>query len=809
MLLSRMKAGRNRVSVFLYCLLLFQAVACGSAEENAKNHLQKGKDLFEKGEFDKALLELKTANQSNDKLGETYYYMALLDEKNNNFKSMRQNLIRTLELEPGMASAKIKLGKLDILFGDLGKALDQAEAVLVVNAGNIDAQLLKASVYLKQAKSDQAAELVQAVLKNSPDNVEALSIQAALHYERREVEQALSSVNKALEKDNKNLPLRLFKIKLDAGQNNVDSVVKGYQELIQLYPEANNFKLSLASIYSMTDKLEPAEALLREMVEKSSDKVEPEIVLIEFLNARAKDRVVTEYEAMLARHRQQAGVLLELSKWMVASGYVEPAKKGLQQVIELGKDSESGLAARTILAEIALLNKQFGEVESSLADILNTNSEFMQANLLKARLLLVQNKTDEAIEFLNKLAWGKNNADDVYALLGQAYLAKQDRKQADKNFKQALDTNPANLGAFVQVYAAYLKAGQKETARQYLEKALAAKQNHVLLLTNKAELDIIEKKWDDAQEVVQRLALFSKEKAVPIYLQANILQGRGKYVEAIALYEKLIQQFPNHLNSMVNLVRSYDALKQREKAVVYLENHHNKHPEELNVVGVLSDLYMANKDFVKTKKLLIDQIKLTPKSASLYLALAKVEAITNKNLSAAKSIYQQGLDVNQGDPQLLMALAGLYENMNETENARKAYQDLLEKHSDIDLAINNLASLLIEAKDLADINKGVELAKKFKDSDNPYFQDTYAWGLVKIGSNAEGLKLLEALVLVEPKLPVFRYHLGAAHFNAGHKATAISELKQAIALSEKQNRSFSGKDDAKKLLQEIESSVGK
>jgi tetratricopeptide (TPR) repeat protein len=795
-------------SVVFACSFLLQTAACSSPEEAAQNHLQKGKELFEKGEFDKALLELKTSSQSSDKFGEAYFYMALLDEKNNNFKSMRQNLIRALELEPGLTSAKIKLGKLDIIFGDLDKALEQAELVLASDSSNIDAKLIKASVYIKQSKKDQAAEVVNLVLKDSPDNVEALSLQAALFAEKSEIDQALALVNRALEKEPKNLPLRLFKIKLDAGLNNIDNVVKGYEELIQLYPDANNFKLSLASIYSMTGKLEEAEGLLREMVQKSNDKVEPEIVLIEFLNARAKDRVIAEYESMLSRHQKQPKMLLELSKWMVASGYAESAKKGLEQVVELEKNNETGLSAQVILAEIALMEKQYSTVESSLRDILSVNSELIQANLLKGRFLLAQNKTDEAIEFLNKLVWNKVNVDDVYSLLGEAYLIKQDRKQAEKSFKQALEVNPANLAAFSRIYGNYLQSGQKENARQYLEKALSIKQNDVLLLTSKAELDILEKKWDGAQEAIQRLALFSKDKAMPTYLQANILQGKGKFAEAISLYDKLIQQHPNHLNSLINLVRSYEALGQRDKAVAYLEKHHAEYPDELNAVGALSDLYAANNDFAKTKKLLTDQIKYTPKATSIYLALARVEAVMNKNIESAKKIYLQGLEINQDDPQLSMALAGLYEQLNEKQSAIKVYKNLLDKNPGTSLAINNLASLLIESNNPDEINQGVELAKVFKDSENPYFQDTYAWALIKTGSNSEGLKLLQALILKEPKLPEFRYHLGVAHLNAGNKATAISELKQSISLSDKQKRNFAGKDDAKKILEETENSAG-
>lgn len=781
--------------------------ACHSPEEAAQDHLQKGKELFEKGEFDKALLELKTSSQDNDKRGETYYYMALLDEKNNNFKSMRQNLLRTIELDPGLTDARLKLGKVHLLFGDLDKALEQAETVLVENPENIEAQLLKASVYVRQAKNDEASQIIDAILKTNPDNIDALSLKAAQVYERNDIEQALSLLDAALAKDSKNIPLRLFRIKINSKRNNIDAVVDDYKELVKLNPEAENFKLSLASLYSMTDKLQAAEELLREMVDKMPGKVEPKIVLLEFLNAKAKDRLAGEFEQFLERYKQQANQLLELSKWMLATGYVDEAEKGLQQVSQLEKDSNIGLTAKTILAEIALNNKQYDVVESALAGILKANSDFIDASLLKARLLLTQNKTDEAIDLLNKTLWTKNDSDNAYMLLGQAYTVKRDRKQADKNFKQALEINPANLAAFMPVYSSYLQANQKETARQYLEKALKAKPNQILLLTSKAELDIQEKKWDDAQETVQRIALFSKNKAVPLYLQANILQGKGQYAEAISLYQKLLEEFPDHLNSMVNLARSFEALNSRDKAIAYLEAHHDKYPDNLATVGVLSDLYVANKNFAKAKQLLTEQLKQMPKSAPLYLALAKIEVVLRKSTDGAKDVYLKGLEKIPDDPQLSMALAGLYEQAGDKANARKIYERLLEKQPENGLATNNLAALLVDSGNESDLNKGLALAEQFKEAENPYLLDTYAWALVKTGKTSEGLKLLESLIVKEPKLPELRYHLGVAHLNSGNKATAIAELKQAIALSEKQQRNFSGKDDALKLLREIEHSA--
>ena len=128
--------------------------ACNSSEQTAEDHLTKGKELFEKGEYDKALLELKTSGQERNR-AETYFYMALLDEKRKNLKSMRQNLLRTLELDPSMMEARIKIGKIDILFGNFEDAKEQVDKVLKEKPENIDAQLLKATVLIKQGEKKE------------------------------------------------------------------------------------------------------------------------------------------------------------------------------------------------------------------------------------------------------------------------------------------------------------------------------------------------------------------------------------------------------------------------------------------------------------------------------------------------------------------------------------------------------------------------------------------------------------------------------------------------------------------------------
>jgi tetratricopeptide (TPR) repeat protein len=213
---------------------------------------------------------------------------------------------------------------------------------------------------------------------------------------------------------------------------------------------------------------------------------------------------------------------------------------------------------------------------------------------------------------------------------------------------------------------------------------------------------------------------------------------------------------------------------------------------------------MVDKEYIKAKQLLENQIKLLPdKSVPLYMALAKVEAALKRSVDGAKQVYLAGLKANPEQPQLLLALGDVYELLNEKNEARTVYEKILEKDPDNLVAINNLASLLMESGQSEDLAKGLNMATRFKDAENVSLQDTYAWGLIKSDKNQEGLAILESLIVKEPKMAELRYHLGVAHLKNGNKATALVELKQSIELAEKQQHNFSGKDEAKRLIKEL------
>ncbi|MGZ8165304.1 MAG: tetratricopeptide repeat protein [Methylobacter sp.] len=774
-----------------------------SDEEESKEHLQRGVEYFNKGEYEKAKLELKTAGQSDKDTAETYYYLALLDEKNKQFKAMRENLIKTIELAPTYAEARLKLGKVQLLFGEPDAALEQAEVILKDSSQNPEALALKASALIRQKKPEEALAIIDSILKVNPNHTDALSLKALVYTEKGDFTQALALIDTAIKSDPKNISLHLFKIQLDAKTKNIDAVISDYQKLVGISPENQEFKIALAKIYSQAGKTKEAEEVLRGLVDEEPNNVKAKLMLLDFLAVKDKEKVKDQFRQFTEKHNEQPRMLLELSTWMIARKNFDEARKALNRVIELEEDSNVGLSAKTTLAKIAFEQKDYKEAGRIVEEILDANSNYDDGKILRARLLLVNEQYDEAIDLLNKVIWSKPDSEEALILLGEAFLVKGDQKQADRQFSTALETNPANLQALAYVYDKALKNKNLKYAKELLEKALRLRPDNIVLLEKRVKINISDNDWDSAKAVLQRIENSSNPLANDLakYLQAQILQGQGECFKAVGLYKELLVKYPDNSDALGNMARCYENMNKRNEMVAFLNDSLSKNPQNFSVAILLGDLLLIDKKFDKGTSLLTNLIKVNPDIPQLYASLASIKLAQNNNKGAI-DLYQEGLKQNPENVKLSLSLASLYELQGEYDSAVLIYEALLAKNPQLDVAANNLASVLSEhSTDEEKLKRAVELTERFKDSDQPYFRDTYAWAMIKQGKVNEGLRVLNQIISTSPDVPVFRYHLGFAHYKNGNNGAAISELKQALELAGRKG-SFPDKKAAETLLKE-------
>ena len=107
------------VSIVLLAVIL---AACGSPDQKKAKFFEKGKTLYEKGDYVKARLEFKNAIQIDPKFSEAYYMLGMTELKEGNFKQAYAAFSKTVDLSPDHLNAQLQLGHLFLLEKEPDKA---------------------------------------------------------------------------------------------------------------------------------------------------------------------------------------------------------------------------------------------------------------------------------------------------------------------------------------------------------------------------------------------------------------------------------------------------------------------------------------------------------------------------------------------------------------------------------------------------------------------------------------------------------------------------------------------------------------
>lgn len=790
----------NKLIIFFGFLFL---AACSSPEEQALDSQSRGIELYKQGEYAKAELELKSAIQQNASgVGEAYYYLGLLNERSRNYKSMKENLTEAIELNPENLDARLRLGKALLVFDETDEALAQVKEILDRDTGNLDALTLQASIFVKQNKTADAIPILDNVLKQAPDHVEAASLRAVLFMEDQNYDEALSLIEPALESDKTNISLHLLKIKIDAKNKNIDGVIADYKNLISIFPKKDQLKYALAKIYTAANKTTEAEQVLTDMVAAQPDDIKPKLAYLSFVFETDRSRIDDVLQRFIEDNRSNPQQLIELAKWTLMVNRVDDA---IQQLKNVGRNEDFKPEVRTeadlLVAKINFQRQNYDESSRQVEQILARNPNYTGAKILKAKMLVREEKLEQASALLNTVLWDVPNSDEAIVLLGGIDMLQGALDKAQKRFKEALEINPANLQALFPVVEKAIKDNYLDYAQQLLEGALARRPNEFSIMNRLVQLKMLNKDWPGAEKIIEAMETRPKTLYIGKFLRGKLHQEQGECKSAIALFEEVLKRYPMQFDSLQEMARCYEILKQRPKMINYLDNTIKAHPDNTAAIVLKSKLLTLDKQYDSAVAMLKQAVKKTPEAVPFYSELARIH-LQRGQVGEAIKAYTQGLEYNDGNIELLMLLASAYIDGKQYDEAASVYRRILEHNPRLDIARNNLASLLLDHYGRKeDIDNAVSLVNVFQNSDQPYFLDTYAWAEFKAGRSNQALNALQKVIVMAPEIPVFRYHLAEVYYALGNQSSALTELMQALELA-KTSR-FEKLDEAKRLMEKV------
>ena len=791
---------KNKLIYAFFFSLIF--TACSSSSDKAENYLISGKEFYEKQQFDKASIQLKNALQLDNKLTEAFYYLALIEERNQNWQGMFANLDQVIKNDPNHWEARLKLAKLKLLSGQTEEASEDVAIVLNQLPDNVDGLTIKGAILLKQGDKTAAQALADQALALAPNSTDAISLQVAIHISNDDKPSALNLIDQKLIVKPNEPSLHLLKLQIVDSLNDKVALEQTYHALVKQFPDNLDYQFAFAKFYSEIERDEEAEAILTQVINNHPDNEMAKLIYIDYLSQKSPQSAIAKARAYIDQKLGSGDIELRLARLLINEQQLSEAEKTLNQLIEKSNNNKAVLSAKVLQAIIALQSNNQTAAQKWLDEVLASDSRHYEAMLLNAKMKLSGNKVDEVVSYLRNILRDYPDKDELLVLLAKAYIQKGDIELADENFRKALEMNPANFDAVLPVVMKMINSKDLNRAEDVLTKALQFQPNHPDALKALSQVRILKQDWLGTQQVADTISTVIKDNAYAHYLSAKISQGQDQCDAAVSQYRKALSMNPNLSDALSNLALCYEKLNQRNIMLAYLEEFIATNPGAEFALLIKSRLLVMDKRVNEALSLLSSAIDKSPNSPAFYELSAQIH-LSEKDNQKAIDILRKGLHIIPDHSGLLMQLASVYEQSSDYQQALTTYEKVLAKQPNFDIAINNFVSLLLDYFP-SDENfaKSLSLTERFKDSNQPFFMDSYAWALFKNGKLEEAVQVAKRVVKQAPHVPVFRYHLGAIYAKQGNKVAAEKELKQAIELNDK-GHSLVERPQVEKLLSEI------
>jgi pentatricopeptide repeat protein len=326
------------------------------------------------------------------------------------------------------------------------------------------------------------------------------------------------------------------------------------------------------------------------------------------------------------------------------------------------------------------------------------------------------------------------------------------------------------------------RQGKIAQAEDVLAEAVNTNPRSIDLLGALAQIRLARQNWTGALAVADSIQAVGNDRGIADLIRGSAFAGQNQMEQAIAALEGAHASAPDALQAIVSLVTAYVRTGKAEKAEALLKDMLKKYPESVQLSLLMGSTQLAKNNIAEAEKSFKSAIEQRPKEEAGYSALSNLY-IRQKNYDQASKTLQDGLREQPDNLNLKLALAGVMIEMKDYDGAIAKYESILKDKPNIPVAINNLASLLLDYRtDKESLDRAYSLTEGLKNSNVPQFQDTVGWAQYQRGDFKTAVATLEGAEAKWPNLGSIRYHLGMSYIATGQAEKASEQLKSALQL---------------------------
>uniref|UniRef100_A0A672JL41 BBSome complex member BBS4 n=1 Tax=Salarias fasciatus TaxID=181472 RepID=A0A672JL41_SALFA len=371
--------------------------------------------------------------------------------------------------------------------------------------------------------------------------------------------------------------------------------------------------------------------------------------------------------------------IVERRNWLIHQHYIRKDYDTCKVIIKEQLQETNGICEYAIYVQALILRLE-GKIQESLelfqsCAILNPSSTDNLKQVARSLFLLGKHKA--AIEFYHEAARLNEKDWEISHNLGVCYFFIKDFKNAEEHLNTALQINKHDK-TFMMLGKVHLLAGETDKAIEVYKKAVESSPENTELLTTLGLLFLQLGKYQKAFEHLGNALTFDPNNYKAILAAGSMMQTHGDFDVAMNKYRVAACAVPESPPLWNNIGMCFFGKKKYVAAISCLKRAHYLSPFDWKVLYNLGLVHLTMQQYASAFHFLSASINLNPRMGELYMLLAV--ALTNlEDVENATRAYEQAATLDESNPLVNLNFAIFLYNHGDKKAALDQYQEMERK----------------------------------------------------------------------------------------------------------------------------------
>ncbi len=632
-------------------ILMAAAVALTGAGCTAKAkkayHLSRANHFYDAGQYGKAEIEYINVLRNDQANAQAYGRLGLIYYDQGRLQRAMYFLAKGSQMAPDDLQLRLKLGYIYSSIGQFTQAVAQASYILDKNPKDDQAPILLAEGSFRPKDTAAARQRLQAMARNG----DSAAIEVALgnlSLNERDQATAAADYKKAQALDPKSPEVNAALGMVAWMQGDLKQGEAGFKAAADASPPRSPHQMQYIRFKLQTGDHEGARALLAGITQAAPDYLPASMMLAEISAAEKKyDESSDWLDKVLQLDQDNFDALFFQGQLDIARGDADKAVSDMERMERIYPQVPQ---VHYQLGSAYLAANSLPKAADSFNRALELNPNYVEATLLLSQIQIRTGNAAPAIVALERVREKQPRLLQAQLMLADAYRLQNRIGDSIAVYDSLEKMYPTNEQVALLHGTALLQNGDNAGARAEFARAIEISPNHLPALEELVDLDISEKKFDDATQLIKGEIQRNPKQVTLVIIEAKIALAQGKSEQAELILTQALTMDPDNVSAGLLLAQLYADTGQNEKALARVDTAMSKDTKNTSALMLAAKIYESNKDYKGAAEAYEKVLKIDPKNSAAMNNVAYLYSEFLNNLERAYELAQNARQLLPYDP---------------------------------------------------------------------------------------------------------------------------------------------------------------